>query len=83
MIHKRLRYADLVALGIVRNRVTLANWIQKQGFPPGQMTGPNSRTWDEGEVKRWLGNRPTTTKPMPRSPGRPRKSETLSVEASK
>ena len=49
-MRKRLRYADLKALGVVTNRVTLGNWIRDRGFPPGQLTGPNSRTWDEAEV---------------------------------
>jgi predicted DNA-binding transcriptional regulator AlpA len=72
-MHKRLRYADLVALGVVNNRATLSNWIKNEGFPPGQLTGPNSRTWDEGEVTKWLANRPTAQKPVPQSKGRPRK----------
>jgi predicted DNA-binding transcriptional regulator AlpA len=65
-VSKRLRYADLVALGLVRNRVTLQNWILDRGFPPGQLTGPNSRTWGEGEVRAWLDSRPTAPKPTPR-----------------
>jgi len=64
-MRKRLRLADLIALGIVRNRPTLNSWIQKHGFPAGQLTGPNSRTWDEGEVQAWLDNRPTAPKPFP------------------
>jgi len=64
-LRKRLRYRDLLALGIVRNRVTLKNWIRDRGFPPGQLTGPNSRTWDEGEVADYLANRPTAPKPAP------------------
>jgi predicted DNA-binding transcriptional regulator AlpA len=64
-MRKRLRYADLLALGIVNNRPTLQNWIRKLGFPPGQLTGPNSRTWDEAEVETWLASRPTGPKPAP------------------
>ncbi len=73
---KRLRFSDLVALGIVRNRVTLANWIRDRGFPRGQLTGPNSRTWGEAEVQRWLSSRPSGPKaaPVVKGPrGRPRK----------
>jgi hypothetical protein len=67
---KRLRYRDLVARGIVKNRVTLRNWIEKLGFPPGQLTGPNTRTWDEDtEIEPWLATRPTEPKPAPPSPG--------------
>jgi hypothetical protein len=76
---KRLRFRDLKAGGIVNNRVTLKNWILKQGFPPGQLTGPNTRTWDEDtEINPWLASRPTASKPeIPLKPGsrrgRPRK----------
>jgi hypothetical protein len=48
-----------VARGIVRNRVTLQNWIEKSGFPPGRMIGPNSRAWPEDEVIAWLASRPS------------------------
>jgi predicted DNA-binding transcriptional regulator AlpA len=85
MIARRLRFADLVALGIVNNRVTLQNWIRDRGFPPGQLIGPNSRSWGEDEVWSWLNNRPTNPKPGPvvnKPPwewkgrrGRPRKAE--------
>jgi predicted DNA-binding transcriptional regulator AlpA len=74
-MRKRLRYRDLLALKIVRNRPTLRNWIRDRGFPPGQLTGPNSRTWDEGEVEDWLNSRPVALKPGPvtkRKRGRPR-----------
>ena len=55
-----VRFFDLKARGIVRNRVTLANWVRKQGFPPGRMIGPNSRAWTEREIEQWLESRPTT-----------------------
>jgi hypothetical protein len=77
----RLRFRDLKAAGVVNNRVTLGNWIRKLGFPPGQLTGPNSRTWSEAEVQAWLAGRPTAMKPVPKSPGRPRKAITMTVEA--
>jgi hypothetical protein len=76
VIDQRLRYRDLAARGIVRNRQTLKNWILKYGFPPGQLTGPNCRTWGEGEVQDYLDSRPTAPKPPTptRKPrGRPRK----------
>jgi predicted DNA-binding transcriptional regulator AlpA len=75
---RRLRYADLLALSIVRNRVTLTNWIKNLGFPPGQLTGPNSRTWLEEDVQTWLDSRPTGPKAMPvvtGRRGRPRKAD--------
>jgi predicted DNA-binding transcriptional regulator AlpA len=79
---KRLRYADLLALGIVNNRTTLKNWIRDRGFPLGQLTGPNSRTWGEDEVEAWLAVRPTAPKPTPFAEGRrgrPRKAERVGV----
>ena len=76
-MRNRVRFDDLQKRGVVNNRVTLSNWIRKEGFPPGQLTGPNTRTWDEEEVEAWLKSRPTSPKPlcrpMPKSPGRPRK----------
>jgi predicted DNA-binding transcriptional regulator AlpA len=62
----RLRYVDLERRGIVNNRATLANWQRDLGFPRGQLTGPNSRTWSEAEVQQWLDSRPTDQKPTPR-----------------
>jgi predicted DNA-binding transcriptional regulator AlpA len=53
-----LRYRDLVARGIVRNRMTLKRRIEKDNFPVGRMTGPNERTWTEEEVDAWIGSRP-------------------------
>jgi predicted DNA-binding transcriptional regulator AlpA len=63
MTLRRLRYRDLVALGIVNNRATLSNWVRCRGFPPGQLTGPNTRTWGEDEVRDWLNSRPSAPKP--------------------
>jgi predicted DNA-binding transcriptional regulator AlpA len=83
-MRKRLRYRDLLALGIVSNRVTLQNWIRDRDFPRGQLTGPNSRTWSEDEVQDWLDSRPTAAKPaLPakRPRGRPRKSATTEATA--
>jgi predicted DNA-binding transcriptional regulator AlpA len=53
-----LRFRDLVARGIVRNRMTLRRRIRKDGFPPGRMTGPNERTWIEAEVDTWVRSCP-------------------------
>ena len=77
-MQRRLRYADLERLGVVNNRETLQNWIRDRGFPRGQLTGPNSRTWSEAEVQKWLDGRPTNPKPAPvvkGRRGRPRKTE--------
>ena len=77
-LRKRLRYVDLVTLGVVRNRVTLANWIRDRGFPPGARIGPNTRVWDEGEIEAWLAAAPTEPRITPivkGRRGRPRKAE--------
>jgi predicted DNA-binding transcriptional regulator AlpA len=72
MLQRRLRYRDLEERGIIRNRITLKNWIKNRGFPAGQLTGPNSRTWTEAEVEAWIASRPTAPKRAPPR-GRPRK----------
>jgi hypothetical protein len=54
-----LRFKDLQARDIVRNHVTLKRWIEREGFPPGRMLGPNSRVWREDEIEAWLASRPT------------------------
>jgi predicted DNA-binding transcriptional regulator AlpA len=70
MIAKRLRFQDLLDKNIVQNRTTLNNWIEKYGFPEGQLTGPNTRTWSEPEIQEWLDSRPTAAKPeIPLKPG--------------
>jgi hypothetical protein len=79
-MERRLRYSDLVALGLFRNRVSLSNAIKKYGFPEGKRTTPNNRTWGETEIKRWIDSRPTEPKPAPvakRPRGRPRKADSV------
>lgn len=66
MIPNQLRFSDLKQRNIVTNWVTLRNWIDNQGFPPGRMAGPNTRIWDEPEVAAWLQSRPSAPKPAPR-----------------
>jgi predicted DNA-binding transcriptional regulator AlpA len=65
MINRQLRYRDLKERGVVPNRVTLGNWIDKCGFPHGRLVGPNTRLWDEEEVVAWLASRPTEKKSAP------------------
>ena len=54
-----IRYQDLHARGIVRNRVQLKNLQTKYGFPAGFMLSPYARAWYEDEVEAWLKGRPT------------------------
>jgi hypothetical protein len=53
-----LRFADLKARGVVSNWVTLARWIEREGFPPGKRLGPNTRAWRDDEIEAWLETRP-------------------------
>jgi hypothetical protein len=57
-----LRFNDLKARGVVNNWVTLLSWIEKQGFPPGRLLGPNTRAWTDQEVAEWIASRPTPFK---------------------
>ena len=47
---------------LVNNYVTLARWIEREGFPPGLMLGPNTRVWRDSEVEAWLASRPIKNK---------------------
>jgi predicted DNA-binding transcriptional regulator AlpA len=62
---KLLRYDELKARGIVRNRMTLWRWIQKHGFPQAIELGPNSVAWDEAAVDAWLRQRPARSTSAP------------------
>jgi predicted DNA-binding transcriptional regulator AlpA len=53
-----LRFADLKALGIVRNHTTLKRWIEKRGFPVGIWTGANTHVWPRDEIEAWLAAQP-------------------------
>jgi predicted DNA-binding transcriptional regulator AlpA len=59
-----LRYEDLQARKIVRNRVTLWRWIQREGFPAGILLGPHTRVWEPQTVEDWLGSRPAAGNPV-------------------
>jgi predicted DNA-binding transcriptional regulator AlpA len=80
-MERRLRYSDLLKAGLFKNRPSLKKAIEEYGFPPGKLTGPNTRTWGEGEVEAYITTRPVEPKAIvrkPRSewkrrPGRPRK----------
>jgi predicted DNA-binding transcriptional regulator AlpA len=61
----QVRFRDLKARGIVRNWVTLRNWVNTRGFPQGRKPGGNTRTWTEDEIAAWLATCPVDTKPWP------------------
>ncbi|MDA2935275.1 AlpA family phage regulatory protein [Acidobacteria bacterium AH-259-D05] len=54
---KCIRYAELVELGIVRNRMTLRRWILSGHFPQPVRLGGNSIAWLEKDVRAWLESR--------------------------
>jgi len=64
-LERQLRYADLVRLGVVRNRASLKNWIDRLGFPPGRLIG-NTRLFSETKVRAWLDRQATEPKATPR-----------------
>jgi hypothetical protein len=57
-ISKFWRFSDLREIGVVRNRVTLRRWIEKEGFPAGLLLGPNTRVWPNDQVEAWIAGRP-------------------------
>jgi predicted DNA-binding transcriptional regulator AlpA len=80
-----LRFTDLEARGLVRSWPALKKKIERQGFPPGVMLGPNTRAWDEAEIEAWEASRPTAG-PAPRGAakagrGRPRKARAKGEDA--
>jgi hypothetical protein len=60
-----LRFRDLKARGIVGTWPTLKRRIERDGFPPGRMIGPNTRAWTEEEIDEWYRSRPVEG-PAPR-----------------
>ena len=55
---KWLRFAELKARGIVDSWPMIARRVERDGFPPGRMLGPNTRAWSESEIEQWLNSRP-------------------------
>jgi hypothetical protein len=52
-----LRFADLQARGIIRNREQLRVLIAHHSFPSGFMLSPNTRVYDQADVEAWLDDR--------------------------
>ena len=57
-----LRFSDLKRRGIVNSWPVLRRRVERDGFPPGRMLGPNTRAWTEEEVQVWIDSRPTAKK---------------------
>ena len=65
-----LKFTDLKERRIAENHPRLKDLIEKQGFPPGFWTGPNSHVWWEDEIEAWLAACPTERPPRPGTKGR-------------
>lgn len=52
-----LRFTNLKARGIVKNRMTLSRWIQEGIFPPGFIIGKRTRVWREDDINAWLSEK--------------------------
>jgi predicted DNA-binding transcriptional regulator AlpA len=76
-----LRYRDLLAAGIVRNRTTLQRWQSRDTdpFPQPIRLGENSVAWRQSDVEAWLERRAAAPRP-PRStlPPRPKRTKRTS-----
>jgi len=58
MTTRWLRFSDLRAGGIVKNRVQLKRLIEKYNFPPGRMISPNTRAWKGDEIDAYYASCP-------------------------
>jgi hypothetical protein len=50
-------FSDLVEMGIFKNRPSLDRATKNDGFPPGFLTGVNSRRWNPEDVHHWVERR--------------------------
>jgi predicted DNA-binding transcriptional regulator AlpA len=72
MTRKWLRFRDLKARGLVNSWPMLKRRIERDGFPPGRMLGPNIRAWTEDEIEEYEDSRPTAG-PSPRGAAKARR----------
>jgi predicted DNA-binding transcriptional regulator AlpA len=75
------RFPDLVAAGLVASRTSLLRLIDKQGFPPGIMTGRNTRVWRVNDIEEWIATRSTARKVTPQGARNPRAKRRAIAEA--
>jgi hypothetical protein len=68
---KFFRFSDLKEIGLVTNRVTLRRWIEKEGFPPGVLLGPNTRGWSKEQIEAWISGRPERREDPPPETAKP------------
>jgi predicted DNA-binding transcriptional regulator AlpA len=69
---KWLRFRDLKTRGLVKSWPMLKRRVERDGFPPGRMLGPNTRAWTEDEVEEYENSRPTAG-PAPRGAAKSRR----------
>jgi predicted DNA-binding transcriptional regulator AlpA len=60
MGNQLIRFRHLKQRRVVENWPQLKRLVEKEGFPPGRLLGPNTRVWLEDEVDTWLDSRPVT-----------------------
>jgi hypothetical protein len=53
-----LRFGDLVARGIVRNKTSLKRWVEAGQCPAGfRLTPGGTRAWTDTMIDEWLATR--------------------------
>ena len=57
--HQLYRFADLVERKILTNRAQLKKMIERDGFPLGSNSTPQTRAWRAEDIERWPASRPT------------------------
>ena len=55
-LERYLDYGDLVEMGLVGNRRTLARWIDKEGFPAVKLAA-NTIRFPESKLLAWVESR--------------------------
>ena len=60
---KWFRFRDLQARGLVNSWPQLKRLVERDGFPPGRMIGPNSRAWSYEEIEQYENSRPVDGPP--------------------
>jgi predicted DNA-binding transcriptional regulator AlpA len=53
-----LRFADLVAIGVVKNYASLKVLFEHYDFPRGRWISTNVHVWTRSEVEEWIAARP-------------------------
>ena len=73
-----VRFPALKKRGFVTSWTQLKQRIERDGFPPGRMIGPNTRAWTEEEIDAWAESRPVAG-PEPRGAAKQRRDKARAV----